>query len=106
MPVNRKTHQLPAARSRTSRSSNNAFIVPMGSSRLSTVTRRGASSCFQPGFLPYDPPVIVERSMHPSWLSNAYLVGDAPGGTAVFVDSGAPLAPLHAAVERSGLNVT
>jgi hydroxyacylglutathione hydrolase len=38
--------------------------------------------------------------MHPSWLSNAYLVADAEGGTAVFVDSGAPLEPLHAAVAR------
>jgi hydroxyacylglutathione hydrolase len=37
--------------------------------------------------------VIVERSMHPGWLSNAYLVGDRPGGAAVFVDSGAPLEP-------------
>jgi hydroxyacylglutathione hydrolase len=50
--------------------------------------------------------MIVERSMHPSWLSNAYLVGDRPGGTAVFVDSGAPLEPLLAAVEREGLSVT
>ncbi len=32
--------------------------------------------------------------MDPGWLSNAYLIGDEPGGTAVFVDSGAPLEPL------------
>ena len=32
--------------------------------------------------------------MDSSWLSNAYLVADEPGGTAVFVDSGAPLEPL------------
>ena len=44
--------------------------------------------------------------MHPDWLSNAYLVADEEGGTAVFVDSGAPLAPLHEAVERLGLTVT
>ena len=44
--------------------------------------------------------------MHPDWLSNAYLVADAEGGTAVFVDSGAPLARLHDAVERLGLTVT
>jgi hydroxyacylglutathione hydrolase len=50
--------------------------------------------------------VIVERSMHPDWLSNAYLIGDEPGGTAVFVDSGAPLEPLFEAVERDGLTVT
>jgi glyoxylase-like metal-dependent hydrolase (beta-lactamase superfamily II) len=50
--------------------------------------------------------VIVERSMDPGWLSNAYLIGDEPAGTAVFVDSGAPLEPLFEAVERHGLNVT
>ena len=44
--------------------------------------------------------------MHPGYLSNAYLVADEPGGTAVFVDSGAPLAPLLEAVEREGLTVT
>jgi len=44
--------------------------------------------------------------MHPGYLSNAYLVADEPGGTAVFVDSGAPLAPLVEAVEREGLTVT
>ena len=44
--------------------------------------------------------------MHPGYLSNAYLVADEPGGTAVFVDSGAPLAPLLEAVERERLTVT
>jgi hydroxyacylglutathione hydrolase len=44
--------------------------------------------------------------MHPGYLSNAYLVADRPGGTAVFVDSGAPLEPLLAAVERERLTVT
>ena len=38
--------------------------------------------------------MLVDRSMDPGWLSNAYLVGDEEGGTAVFVDSGAPLEPL------------
>jgi glyoxylase-like metal-dependent hydrolase (beta-lactamase superfamily II) len=50
--------------------------------------------------------VLIERSMHPGWLSNAYLVADEPGGTAVFVDSGAPLEPLFEAVERERLRVT
>jgi glyoxylase-like metal-dependent hydrolase (beta-lactamase superfamily II) len=44
--------------------------------------------------------------MHPRYLSNAYLVAAEPGGTAMFVDSGAPLEPLLAAVERDGLTVT
>jgi glyoxylase-like metal-dependent hydrolase (beta-lactamase superfamily II) len=38
--------------------------------------------------------------MHPEWLSNAYLVADQEGGAAVFVDSGADVAPLLAAAER------
>jgi hydroxyacylglutathione hydrolase len=44
--------------------------------------------------------MLVERSMHPGWLSNAYLVADREGGAAVFVDSGAPIEPLLAAMER------
>jgi glyoxylase-like metal-dependent hydrolase (beta-lactamase superfamily II) len=38
--------------------------------------------------------------MHPGWLSNAYLVADEEGGSALFVDSGAPLEPLQAAAKR------
>ena len=50
--------------------------------------------------------MIVERSLHPSWLSNAYLLADEEGGTAVFVDSGAPLEPLIAAVEQHRVTPT
>ena len=50
--------------------------------------------------------MIVERSMHESWLSNAFLLADEQGGTAVFVDSGAPLEPLLAAVERAQVTPT
>jgi hydroxyacylglutathione hydrolase len=38
--------------------------------------------------------------MHPGYLSNAYLVADEEGGTALFVDSGAPLGPLLEAAQR------
>src|SRR3712207_4036905 len=38
--------------------------------------------------------MIVERSMHPDWLSNTYLVAAAPGGEAFFVDAGGPVEPL------------
>jgi hydroxyacylglutathione hydrolase len=48
----------------------------------------------------------VERSMHPSWLSNAYLVWSERGGPAAFVDSGAPLEPLIGVVEREALTPT
>ncbi len=43
--------------------------------------------------------------MDPGWLSNAYLVGDRGGGTAVVVDSGAPLLPLLTAIEHHRLRL-
>jgi glyoxylase-like metal-dependent hydrolase (beta-lactamase superfamily II) len=48
----------------------------------------------------------VVGSMDPGWLSKAYLVYDEPGGTAVFVDSGAPLQPLLEVVETEELTAT
>ena len=50
--------------------------------------------------------MIVARSMHPSWLSNAYVAAAEEGGPAVFVDSGAPLEPLVEAVEKHRLTPT
>ena len=44
--------------------------------------------------------MLVARSMDPGWLSNTYLVADERGGTALFVDSGAPLEPLLQQVEE------
>jgi len=41
--------------------------------------------------------------MHPDWLSNAYLVADETGGSAVFVDAGADPAPLDALVAEWGV---
>ena len=38
--------------------------------------------------------------MHPDWLSNAYLVADEEGGSALFVDSGADVQPLLEAAVR------
>jgi len=46
--------------------------------------------------------MLVEKSMHPDWLSNAFLIA-AEGGPAVFVDSGADVAPLIEAAERWGV---
>jgi hydroxyacylglutathione hydrolase len=50
--------------------------------------------------------VLVERSMHERWLSNAYLVADERGGVAVFVDSGAPIEPLLARARGWGVTPT
>src|SRR5260221_13114075 len=44
--------------------------------------------------------------MDPGWLSNAYLVADELGGAAVFVDSGAPIAPLLAKAKEWGVTPT
>jgi len=41
--------------------------------------------------------------MHPRYLSNAYLVADEEGGSALFVDSGAPLEPLQSAADSWGV---
>ena len=49
--------------------------------------------------------MIIERSMHPGWLSNSYLVADSPGGHGVIVDAGAPPDDLLVAIERQGLTV-
>jgi glyoxylase-like metal-dependent hydrolase (beta-lactamase superfamily II) len=50
--------------------------------------------------------MILERSMHPQFLSNTYLVAAQPGGEAFFVDAGGPMEPLFEAVERHGLTPT
>ena len=50
--------------------------------------------------------MLVARSLDSQYLSNAYVVGDTEGGTAVFVDSGAPMEPLHAFVSEHGLTPT
>jgi hydroxyacylglutathione hydrolase len=44
--------------------------------------------------------VIVERSSHPQFLSNTYLLADGEGGHAFFVDAGGPVQPLIEAAER------
>lgn len=38
--------------------------------------------------------MILERSLHPQFLSNTYLVADEEGGPAFFVDAGGPVQPL------------
>jgi hydroxyacylglutathione hydrolase len=50
--------------------------------------------------------MILERSMHPKFLSNTYLVAAEAGGEAFFVDAGGPMEPLFEAAERQGLTPT
>jgi glyoxylase-like metal-dependent hydrolase (beta-lactamase superfamily II) len=49
--------------------------------------------------------MVIERSMHPQWLSNTYLVGQE-GGPGFFVDAGGPVAPLVIAAERHEMTPT
>ncbi len=44
--------------------------------------------------------MIVERSLHPSFVSNTYLVVDGKGGSGFFIDAGGPVAPLIEAAKR------
>ena len=44
--------------------------------------------------------MIIERSMHPQFLSNTYLVAAGEGAEALFIDAGGPMEPLFEAVER------
>jgi hydroxyacylglutathione hydrolase len=46
--------------------------------------------------------MLIARSMHPDWLSNAYAIAAGEGGVAVFVDSGAAVEPLVETIDRWG----
>jgi len=50
--------------------------------------------------------MIVERSTHPQFVSNTFLVADGEGGPAFFIDAGGPVEPLIEAAERLGLEPT
>jgi len=49
--------------------------------------------------------MILERSMADQWLSNTYLVAGAPGGDAVMIDAGGPVAPLLARIADDRLTL-
>jgi hydroxyacylglutathione hydrolase len=51
-------------------------------------------------------PPTIERSMHPGYLSNAYLVTEEASGAAVLIDSGGPPEPLIAAIDGHGIAPT
>jgi hydroxyacylglutathione hydrolase len=50
--------------------------------------------------------MILERSMHPQFLSNTFLVAAEPGGEAFFVDAGGPMEPLFEKAEELSLTPT
>jgi hydroxyacylglutathione hydrolase len=49
--------------------------------------------------------MIVERTEAPGWTSNAYLVADREGGSAVLIDGNGVTAPLVEAAEGLGVSV-
>jgi glyoxylase-like metal-dependent hydrolase (beta-lactamase superfamily II) len=50
--------------------------------------------------------MILERSTHPQFVSNTFLLADGEGGPAFFIDAGGPVEPLIGAAERGGLTPT
>jgi hydroxyacylglutathione hydrolase len=50
--------------------------------------------------------MIVERSMHPDWLSNTYLVAAGPGSDGFLVDAGGPVRPLLDKAAEEDIAVT
>ncbi len=50
--------------------------------------------------------MIVERAEHPQFLSNAYLVYDAPGGTGVLIDSNDVTGPLTESVSSKDITIS
>jgi glyoxylase-like metal-dependent hydrolase (beta-lactamase superfamily II) len=49
--------------------------------------------------------MIVERTEHPTWTSNAYLVADREGGHAVLIDGNGVVEPLIEQAEQLGVTV-
>jgi glyoxylase-like metal-dependent hydrolase (beta-lactamase superfamily II) len=49
---------------------------------------------------------ILERTTSAGWLSNSYLVADAPQGKAVVIDTGGPAAPILEKVKALGVTLT
>ena len=50
--------------------------------------------------------MIIDRTEHPDWLTNAYLIADGPGGSGVLMDANAQLDPLLARVDRDRITIT
>jgi len=50
--------------------------------------------------------VLLERSSHPQFISNTYLLADGDGGPAFFIDAGGPVEPLIEAADRLGVTPT
>jgi hydroxyacylglutathione hydrolase len=50
--------------------------------------------------------LILERTEHPDWLSNAYLVAEGEGGNGVLIDANGVAQPLLDRIERDHIVIT
>ena len=50
--------------------------------------------------------MLLERVLHPRWLSNSWVAADYEGGTAIVVDTGGPLEPILDLIRAHRLRVT
>ncbi len=50
--------------------------------------------------------MIVKRALNEQYLSNSFVVGDQPGGSAVIIDAGGPAEPLTEFIAANDLTVT
>src|SRR6476620_5022277 len=50
--------------------------------------------------------VLLERSLHPQYVSNTYLVAAEGGGDGVIIDAGGPMESLYDAIDKHGVKVT
>lgn len=50
--------------------------------------------------------MIIERTEHPTWTSNAYLVADGPGGHGVLIDGNGVTDPLLEQIDRDQITIT
>ena len=50
--------------------------------------------------------MIIERTEHPGWLSNAYLLADGPGGHGILIDGNGVIDPLLEQIERDDITIT
>src|SRR5881227_1346731 len=52
------------------------------------------------------PPMLLERSLLPNYLTNTYLVAPGEDGPGLFIDAGGPIEPLVEAAERHRITPT
>ena len=68
--------------------------------------RAGEAGRFSARERPGEARMIIERTEHPEWLSNAYLVAEGPGGSGFFIDGNGVTEPLIGRAQADGIAIT